>query len=79
MIVDFLLFSFKLSLGGLLRSHHVNQGGVQKTTTEVTHSKSRETYRLIVGDVQVIFMNRVRLCIWWIGKRWIGRKRNTII
>jgi hypothetical protein len=35
-IVDFLLLSFKLILGRLFRPHHVNQGGVQKTTPQVT-------------------------------------------
>jgi hypothetical protein len=35
-IVDFLLLSFKLILGCLFSPHHVNQGGVQKTTPQVT-------------------------------------------
>jgi hypothetical protein len=35
-IVDFLLLSFKLILGCVFSLHHVNQGGVQKTTPEVT-------------------------------------------
>ena len=35
-IVDFLLLSFKLSLGCLFSPHHVNQGGVQKTAPQVT-------------------------------------------
>ncbi len=39
-IVDFLLLSFKLSLGYLFSPHHVNQGGVQKTTPQVTLYKS---------------------------------------
>ena len=30
------LLTFKLSLGCLFSPHHVNQGGVQKTTTQVT-------------------------------------------
>ncbi len=34
--MDFLLLSFKLSLGCLLCQHHVNQGGVQKATPQVT-------------------------------------------
>ncbi len=34
--VSFLLLSFKLGLGCLFRPHYVNQGGVQKTTPEVT-------------------------------------------
>jgi hypothetical protein len=43
-IVDFLLLSFKLSLGCLFSPHHVNQGGVQRrprkslfTSGGVTH------------------------------------------
>jgi hypothetical protein len=39
-IVDFLLLSFKLSLRCLFRPRHVNQGGVQKTTPQVTLYKS---------------------------------------
>ena len=39
-IVDFLLISFKFSLGCLFSPHHVNQGGVQKTTPQVTLYKS---------------------------------------
>ena len=39
-IVDFLLLSFKLILGWLFSPHHVNQGGVQKTTPQVTLYKS---------------------------------------
>ena len=35
-IVDFLLLSFKLILGCLFSKHHVNQGGVQTTTPQVT-------------------------------------------
>ncbi len=35
-IVDFLLLSFKLIVRCLFRPHHVNQGGVQKTTPQVT-------------------------------------------
>ncbi len=34
--VSFLLISFKLSSGCLFSPHHVNQGGVQKTTPQVT-------------------------------------------
>ena len=36
MCVSFLLISFKLSSGCLFSPHHVNQGGVQKATPEVT-------------------------------------------
>jgi hypothetical protein len=36
MIVDFLLLSFKVSLVCLISPHYVNQGGVQKTTPQVT-------------------------------------------
>ncbi len=35
-IVDFLFVCFKLILGCLFSPHHVNQGGVQKTTPQVT-------------------------------------------
>ncbi len=36
MCVSFLLISFKLSSGSLFSPHHVNQGGVQKATPQVT-------------------------------------------
>ncbi len=36
MCVSFLLIFFKLSSGCLLSPHHVNQGGVQKATPQVT-------------------------------------------
>ena len=39
-IVDFLLLSFKLTLGCLFSPPHVNQGGVQKTTPQVTLDKT---------------------------------------
>ena len=36
MCVSFLLLSFKLSSGCLFSPHQVNQGGVQKTTSQIT-------------------------------------------
>ncbi len=36
MCVSFLLLSFKLGSGCLFSPHHVNQGGVQKVTPQVT-------------------------------------------
>ena len=48
MIVDFLLLSFKLNLGCLFSPPHVNQGGVQKTTPQVTlykHHTAKESLR----------------------------------
>jgi hypothetical protein len=42
-VVSFLLLSFKLSLGCLFRPHHVNQGGVQKITPQVTLYESHTT------------------------------------
>ncbi len=55
-IVDFLLFSFKLILGCLFSPHHVNQGGVQKTTPQVTlykpdTTKERKSWQAQSGTV----------------------------
>ena len=53
MIVDFFfLLTFKLSLGCLFSPHHVNQGGVQKTTPQVTLYKThtgKESLRRLRG------------------------------
>jgi hypothetical protein len=38
--VDLPWLTFKLSLGFVFNPHHVNQGGVQKTTPQVTLYKS---------------------------------------
>ncbi len=36
MIVDFIVLTVNLSLGCVFSPHHVNQGGVQKATLQVT-------------------------------------------
>jgi hypothetical protein len=53
MVVDVLLLSLKLRLGCLFSPHLVNQGGVQKTTPQVTlykpHTPEESLRRRIVG------------------------------
>ena len=53
MIVDFILLSFNLGLV-LFNPHHVNQGGLQKTTPQVTLYKTHtvEESDRSTGDVQ---------------------------
>ena len=68
--VSFLLPSFKLSLGCLFSPHHVNQGGVQKTTPLVT---------LYKPDTAKESLKRVFVVVFAEGKYLLSQKDSNLV
>jgi len=64
--VCFLLLSFKLSSGCLFSPHHVNQGGVQKSTPQVTFTRPT-LVECLSGDAELA--STARYCLAMVAKR----------
>jgi hypothetical protein len=59
-IVFFLFLYFKLSLGCLYNTHHVNQGGVQKTTPKSLFT-SLKLLKSLSGDAEELIPSSLKI------------------